>query len=27
MEFKKLSDWLSERPEDLKKAAGRPRKI
>lgn len=25
--LKKLSDWLSERPEDLKKAVGRPRKI
>ena len=25
--LKLLSDWLNERPEDLKKAVGRPRKI
>ena len=25
--LKKLSDWLNERPEDLKKVTGRPRKI
>ncbi|MCG2609041.1 hypothetical protein LZZ98_10990 [Acinetobacter sp. SM34] len=25
--LKKLSDWLNERPEDLKKAVSRPRKI
>ena len=25
--LKKLSDWLESRPEDLKKAVGRPRKI
>ncbi|WP_180036716.1 MULTISPECIES: hypothetical protein [unclassified Acinetobacter] len=25
--LKKLSDWLESRPEDLKKAVGRPRRI